>query len=132
MLTSDDKSGLSEHLDQADQFDEFIEIFLSEIIAKKNFDGFEEHKEKFTKNIQKITLLVTDLKNLMKKQEDRVTAEMVKSFEANKNFEKQMERVIRDFRQEINSKEMQLNDKQIELNEFKQKVSDLLPCYLVN
>ena len=124
LLTVDDNGDLMERLDQYGQLNEFIEIFSTEILEKKNYEAFEG-KEKFSRNMEQISSLVTSLKSSLKKQEDRVSAEMVKSFEANKNFEKQMERVIRDFRQEISNGEIKLNDKQTELNEFKNKV-----CYL--
>jgi len=98
-----------------------LTVFSEQILEKKNYEAFIGEELVFGNDSSKINKIVEKLKELYKSNEDRLSGQMVKNFEAQKGFEAQMERVIRDFRAEINSVEESLNDKKIELNEYKLK-----------
>ena len=123
-LNSSCKPDIVNSPNQSDTLEKFLKLALNEIIEKKNFDFFqpENFREDFAANYSQIIMFITCLRDNFKKQEDRISNEIIKNFEANKNFETQMERIIRDFREEINNLEVKLNDKQNELNDFKTKV----------
>ncbi len=90
-------------------------------MEKKNFEALKAEAGIFSSHLEMINLVVEKVKEINRLHEDRVSREMVKGFEAQKNFETQMERVVRDFRKEINTYEERLNSKQTELNELKLK-----------
>lgn len=110
----------------SDRLDRFLTVFSEQILEKKNYEAFIGEELVFGNDSSKINKIVEKLKELYKSNEDRLSGQMVKNFEAQKGFEAQMERVIRDFRAEINSVEESLNDKKIELNEYKLKVRHIL------
>lgn len=99
---------------------EFLELFSDEILAKKNFEFFTQ-SSLYKEDRDSVDKFIGQLKESYKSYDDRLSKELVKSFEAQKNFEGQMERVSGDFRRQIAEVEARVTDKQAEINELKLK-----------
>jgi len=100
----------------------FLTVLCHEILEKKNYGALNADSGLVGLfDLEKANSVVEKVREISRLHEERLSKEMVKGFEAQKNFEAQMERVVRDFREEISGYEERLNCKQAELNEMKMK-----------
>ena len=94
----------------SNRIDKFLTIFISEILEKQNYDFEFKTFDSFDQNeLEQINDMITKLKSTE-------NCNRIKSFEA------QMERIIKDFKEEISSLEIKLTDKQTEFTNYKQQV----------
>lgn len=99
---------------------EFLVLFSDEILAKKNFEFFTQ-SDLYKEDRDSVSKFISQLKESFKSYDDRLSKELVKSFEVQKNFEGQMERVSGDFKRQKAEIEGRFADKQAEINELKAK-----------
>lgn len=99
---------------------EFLVLFSDEILAKKNFEFFSQ-RDLYKEDRDSVSKFISQLKESFKSYDDRLSKELVKSFEVQKNFEGQMEKVSGDFKRQIAEIEGRVADKQAEINELKEK-----------
>ena len=96
-----------------EKIEKFLNLFVNEIIDKQNYAYEFSKAEQYSSNE------LSQINNLISK---------VKSFDASneivKSYETQMERIIRDFKEEINLLENKLKAKEIEFNTYSQQVID--------
>lgn len=92
-----------------DKIEKFLNLFINEIIDKHNYAYEFSKAEQFTPNeLSQINDLISRFKSF-DSQSDRI-----------KSYEARMERIIRDFKEEINLLEMKLNEKDTEFTKYVQ------------
>lgn len=99
-------------VDDNNKLEKFANILINEIIDKQNYDYDFKLNSLNENELNKINILISKLKTT-----DNGTRV--------KLFEEQMERIIKDFKEEIHLLEIKVNEKENEFNNLKQQVFEL-------